>query len=805
MIKNYLTIALRTLKKYKGYAAINIFGLAIGLASAILIMLYVQDELSYDQHHENLEQIYRITSHGRFQSDDMNYAVTGNPVGPAMKMEFPGVKEYVRLQSLDRSEFRIGDQKFIEKEVLFADSSIFDVFTIPLIKGNKETALASPDKVVLTETTAERYFGYEDPIGKTITWSNRDKKLEVSGVVKDCPETSHFQYDMLVSYISSRQSNHSLWLSHAVHTYLFLQDGLSPEKLKSQFPDLLKKYIGPEVERFFGSSLEEFRKSGNSWGYKLQPLEDIYLHSDLDMEIGETGNMKDVYFFSIIAIFLIFIAVINFMNLSTAKSANRAKEVGVRKVTGSLRKQLISQFLMEAFVITIIALLVATVFVELSLPLFNNFTNKNLAIQYFQEPGFFLFLLGLGVFVGLLAGSYPAFYLSAYKPITVLKGKLGTGAKNSRLRSILVTFQFIITIVLFISTFIVNRQMQYIKNKDLGFQKDHVMLINQVNALGDNKDAFMQELLKNPQVETASYSRGVPGEIKESTAFYPEGVSSKESMMVNITATDSYFDETYNIEMDEGQFFSDKYSSDSMGVVINEAAQKKLGYESPLGKRLYLVQGDGEDIELRVLGVMKNFNYESLHHIIEPLVLYFLDGRFSRMSVKISPENVDETIDFIKSRWGEFVQANPFNYSFLEKDWDAKYQKEQRVGVVFKSFSIIAILIACLGLLGLASFMAEQRMKEIGVRKVFGASVASIIRLLSREIVVLIIISTLVSWPIAYYFMNNWLNDFAFRVDLNLLVFIVSSLIAFLVAFFIVGYRAYKTATTNPAYSLRDE
>ena len=805
MIKNYFKIAIRTLQKYKGYAAINIFGLAIGLASAILIMLYVQDELSYDKHHKNLEQIYRITSHGRFQSDDMNQAVTGNPVGPAMKSEFPAVKEFVRLQALDKSEFRIGEKKFIEKEVLFADSSIFDVFTIPLLKGNKDKALASPNKVVVTQSTASRYFGDEDPIGKTITWHDRDKELEVTGVVADCPETSHFQYELLVSYVSSRQASNPIWLSNLVHTYLVLQEGMAPKEIESQFPKLIKKYIGPEVERFFGSSLEEFNESGNNWGYKLQPLEDIYLHSGLDMEIGETGNMNDVYFFSIIAIFLIFIAVINFMNLSTAKSANRAKEVGVRKVTGSFRKQLIFQFLTEAFVITFMALVIATVFVELSLPAFNNFTNKNLAIQYLQEPGFLLFLLSLGVFVGLLAGSYPAFYLSGYKPVAVLKGKLGSGSKNSRLRSTLVTFQFIITIVLFISTFIVNRQMEFIKNKDLGFQKDHVMVVNQVNALRANTDAFEQELLKNSHVKRVSYSRGVPGEIGGKTAFYPEGVSSKESIILNFTYTDDHFDETYSIEMEEGRYFSEDYSSDSLGVVINKAAQRKLGYESPLGKRLYLIQGDGNNIEFRVLGVMKNFNYESLHHNIEPLVVYYMNNRFSKMSVKISPDNVNETVDFVKSKWGEFVQATPFNYSFLENDWEAKYRKEQRVGMIFKSFSILAILIACLGLLGLASFMAEQRMKEIGVRKVFGASIASIIRLLSREIVVLIIISTLVSWPIAYYLMNNWLNDFAFRVDLNLLVFIFSSLLAFLVAFFIVGYRAYKTAVTNPANSLRDE
>jgi putative ABC transport system permease protein len=805
MLKNYFKIALRTLQKYKGYAIINVFGLAVGLASAILIMLYVQDELRYDSHHEKGDQIYRITFQGRIRSNEMKTALSSNPMGPVLKQEFPAVKEIVRIQPQQKSVIQIGDRKYIEDHLLYADSTVFEVFTMPFLEGNPKKALAEPDKAVLTESLAERYFGDASPVGKTIEWVNGNRELEVTGVIEDCPATSHFQYDLLVSYLSSGRIDNDMWLSTNIYTYLLLQKDISGDKVEAQFPAIVEKYVGPQIEEIFGASLESFYEAGNAWGYHLQPLGDIYLHSDYDYEIGKTGSINNIYFFSIIAVFLIIIAAINFMNLATAKSATRAKEVGVKKVTGSSRRQLVFQFITEAMLITFLGLILAIVFVELTLPFFNSLADKHLDIHYFQNPLFLMVLLGVGLLVGLMAGSYPAFYLSAFNPVTVLKGKLSGGAKNSRLRGMLVVFQFIITIVLIVSTIVVGRQMSYISQKDLGFNKKHVMVINRVSELGTDHEAFRQELLGHPNILSASYSRNVPGGMTSTTAFYPEGASPQESMVMDFSAADPYYDETYGIEMSAGRFFSEDYSTDSLGILINEAARRKFGYEQAVGKKVTLMQGEGEDVEFQVVGVMKNFNFKSLHHEIQPLILYYINDHYSHLSVQLRPGQLQSTLGFIRDRWEQFVSATPLDYSFLENDWEAKYRQEQKVGKLFRAFSLLAIVVSCLGLFGLASFMAEQRTKEIGVRKVFGAPVSRILRLLFREIVILIAVATLVGWPLAYYFMTDWLEDFAYRIDISWYIFVLASAFTLFIALLTVGYRAFNAATANPAQSLRDE
>jgi len=806
MLKNYIKIALRTLQKYKGYTIINVFGLAIGLASAILIMLYVQDELSYDQHHQNKDRIYRITFQGKIRSSEIQSALSSNPMGPVMRNEYPAIEEMTRFRGTQKSVIRIGDRRYIEDNLYFADSSVFDIFTMPFIHGNPDKALSEPNKVVLTESIAKKYFGNTSPIGKTIEWVNGEIEMEITGVIEDCPETSHFQYDLLVSYMSSGYYEVDMWLSTNVYTYVLLQKGYTAGQMERQFPAMVKKYVGPQVEEIFGASWEKFNEAGNAWGYHLQPLTDIYLRSELDNEIGKTGSINNVYFFSVIAFFLILIAAINFMNLATAKSANRAREVGVKKVNGSSRKQLILQFIMEAMMITFLGLLLSLVLVELALPFFNNLADKSLDIHYFQDPIFLLVLLGIGIVVGLMAGSYPAFYLSAFNPVAVLKGKLSGGSKNSKLRGTLVVFQFIITIVLVVSTIVVSRQMHYINQKELGFNKEHVMVINRVSELGSEYDAFRQELLSHPNIQNASYSRNVPGGMTSSTAFYPEGSTPQESMVIDFSATDPYYDETYGIEMAEGRFFSQDYSTDSLGILINEAAKRKFGFKEAVGKNVVLMQGnEGEDIEFRVVGVMKNFNFRSLHHEIQPLIFYYINDHYSHLSVQMQPGQMQETIKFIQGKWEKFVTATPLDYSFLKNDWEAKYRQEQKVGTLFRAFSLLAIIVSCLGLFGLASFMAAQRTKEIGVRKVFGATVPQILRLLSREILILIAVATAIGWPLSYYFMNNWLQDFAYRISISWFVFILASAITLLVALLTVSYRALRAATANPAESLKDE
>ncbi len=806
MIRNYLKIALRTLQKYKGYTIINVFGLAIGLASSILIMMYVQDELSYDQHHSKKEQIYRVTFQGRIRSNDIRTALSPMPMASVLKRDYPLVKEVVRLQPLNKSVIKIGERKFIEDNMLYADSSVFDVFTMPFVEGNPEKALSSPNQVVLTESLARQYFGHASPMGKTIKWINGDMELEVTGVIEDCPGSSHFQYDMLVSFLSSGQIDNQMWLSTRIYTYLVLQQGIAAEELERQFPAMIEEYVGPQIQDIFGGSLSQFNEAGNSWGYHLQPLTDIYLHSDYDHEIGATGSMNNVYFFSVIAVFLVVIAAINFMNLATAKSANRAKEVGVRKVNGSSRRQLVIQFISEAFMITFLGLILALVMVELALPVFNQFTDKTLEIHYLENPLFVLILLVIGLLVGLLAGSYPAFYLSAFNPVSVLKGRISSGSRNSKLRGTLVVFQFLIAIVLVISTIIVNRQMRFINHKDLGFNKEHVMVVNRVSELGAQQEAFRQEILDHPNVLAASYSRNVPGRINTTTAFYPEGSSANESMVMDFSATDPHFKKTYGLEMARGRFFSTDYATDSLGVLINETAMKQFGFEEPIGKTITLMDsGEEGNIDFKVVGVMKDFNFKSLHHKIQPLILYYINQDFSHLSIRLGSGDPKGALDFIRGKWKRFVHSTPLDYSFLKNDWASKYRQEQKVGTLFTVFSLLAIFISCLGLFGLASFMAEQRTKEIGVRKVYGASVPRVLCLLFREILILVGLATLIGWPLSYYWMNNWLEHFAYRIDISPIAFLLASFLTLLISLATVGYRAYGAATSNPAESLKDE
>lgn len=805
MIKNYLKIAFRTLSKYKGYALINIFGLAIGLASAILIMLFVQDELSYDKNHAKADRIYRVGLRGKIKKDDLNTAVTCYPMASTLREEYPMVEQATRLQPREDALIKIGSKQHMEQQMLLADSTVFDIFTMPFIQGDPKKALKEPNTAVLTRSAAQTYFGNENPVGKVIEWVDGNQEFEVTGVIEDSKNNSHFQYNVLVSFTTSSSANSQLWIGNSVYTYLELREGASPEKLKEQFPSLVEKYVGPQIEQAMGVSMEEFNEQGNQWGYFLQPLTDIYLHSDLNNELGKTGNINNVYFFSIIALFLILIAAINFMNLSTAKSANRAKEVGIRKVSGSNRSQLIGQFLSEAIMISFIALVVALILVKLALPPFNNLAQKSLSFNFLEDPLFLMGIILFGVIVGLLSGSYPAFYLSRFNPSTVLKGNLSSGSKNSKLRGLLVIFQFIITIILLISTFVVSRQMNFVNNKDLGFNKEQVMVINRTSPLGSQAETFRQEILKNPKINRASYSLHVPGTIESNTAFYEEGSSARQSVVIDYTGTDCYFDETYNLKMAAGRFFSEDYATDSLCVVINEAAAQKLGLEEPVGKKLYLVNPREEDRAYKIIGVTKNFNYASLHHKIRPLVMIYVNAYPGNLSLQLNLSQLDETIRFLESKWNHFVPGQPFHYSFLKNDWEAKYRQEERAGTIFRLFSILAIFVACLGLLGLASFMAEQRTKEIGVRKVFGASVSSIMGILSKEVVILIGISTLIAWPVAYYFMNNWLQDFAYRIELSLLTFILASITAFGIALLTIGQRAYSAATANPAESLKDE
>lgn len=808
MFRNFITIAFRNLVTHKAYSLINISGLAIGLASAILILLYVQDELSYDKFHDNYDQIYRVGLHGNIQGNELVVGVTCVPMAPTLVRDYPEVISATRLFAFAGEPIvRYEDNSFLEDRFFYADSSFFAVFRTGLLKGDPTTVLARANTVVITDEMANKYFGSEEPIGKVIEVGVDRTEFEVTGVVEKYPGNSHLKFDFLGSMETTEFINSTFWINNMLYTYFELQDGFSPEQLEAKFPDLVMKYVGPQMEQFVQASMEDFFETGNKYGYFLQSIKDIHLQSDVEYELEPGGNVASIYIFSVIALFLIIIASINFMNLATAQSSTRAREVGIRKVVGSMRSKLINQFLTESVVLSFVSLLIGVGLVWFVLPYFNTLAGKELSLDLAHNKILIPSLLILGLVVGLLSGSYPAFFLASFQPVKVLKGKIESGLKSRYLRGILVIFQFSVAIILFISTIIVSRQMNFIQKKELGYDKENLVVVNRITALQDQKDAFQEELSKFPDLIQSGFTNSLPTVMFGNTAFRPEGTTAESTHAINYWYVGYDFQKTLKMEMTEGRWFSRDILSDSTAVVINEAAVKVLGMEDPIGKNLMLIGGarDG-DLPLKIVGIVKDFHYESLHKTIHPLVIGFLPSQSSSyLVVRIQPENYQKTVDLIKRKWDEFVPEQPFDYVFLEDDLTTAYKDDFRTGTIFTIFSVLAIFISLLGLIGLASYTAAQRTKEIGVRKVMGASVSLIIKMLSREVFILIGISTLIAWPVGYYFMKSWLQNFAFRVELGILSFIIASLLALIIAILTVGLRAYRTATANPADSLRDE
>ncbi len=806
MVKNYLLIALRNAWRNKGYTLINLLGLAIGISSSIIILLFVLDELSYDKHNENFKEIYRICVRGKIQGNELEAALSNAPMGATLKTDFPEVEEFTRLFTFDGDPIvRYGDNVFIEENFYYADSTFFDVFTAPAIYGDPALMLNRPNTVILTEEAAHKYFGFEDPVGKVLKVGQEEENFEVTGVVKGFPENSHFRFNMLGSMTSIYLADVTRWLGNNNYTYLRLQEGFVADNLEAKFPALLEKHMGPQLEEMLGMTMEEFFSAGNSYGYFLEPLKEIHLQSDLQFEINPGGSRASVIIFSVIAVFLIIIASINFMNLATASAAKRATEVGIRKVAGAERQRLIWQFLTESFLTTVLALILAVVLVELFLPGFNNLAGKNLELISIGPWRLFFGLLAIGLFVGFAAGSYPAFFLSSFKPTVVLKSGAMRGIRGALLRRGLVTFQFIITIVLFICTLVVNRQMNYMQNKDLGFNKENLVVVDRIYVLGTQIEAFRQELLKNPTIRQATVSSAVPGGLIGDNAYVPEGAETSETHAINNIWADWHFMETYGLELVEGRWFQDSNPTDSFGIVINEAAVRALSFEDPLSHRLSTSFGDDSDDPLQIIGVVKDFNFQSLHQEIRPLVIQFNSQNNYQMTVQISGNQTGKSLSYIEETWNSFMEQQPVHMTFLEEDLASLYNNDEKSATVFSIFSVLAIFIAALGLLGLASFSAAQRTKEVGIRKAMGASISSVLVTLSKEFIWLILLAALASWPVGYFFMRDWLQDYPIRVDLELQVFIVSTVMAFLIAAVTVILRVYQAASTNPIKCLRYE
>ncbi|MFO7446621.1 MAG: ABC transporter permease [Ignavibacteriaceae bacterium] len=804
MIKNYIKIALRNLLKYKTYSFINIVGLAIGIAACITILLFIQDDLGYDKYHEKADQIYRVHTQGKLAGNELNMAVSPAPLGEAFVRDFPEVIHYTRFLPNNNMLIRYKDNVFNETRFFWADSTTFEVFTMPFVKGNPKTALNQPHTVVLTETLAKKYFGDEDPMDKVMNFED-GTPYTVRGVIKDSPPNTHFHYDMFASVASIEAGRNPYFISSNFYTYIVLKKGASAEELQKKLPAFTDKYAGPQLHQAIGIPFDELEKRGDSYGFYLTPLTDIHLHSHLDYEIEPNSDIKYVYIFSIIAVFILLIACINFMNLSTARSAMRSKEVGIRKVLGSNKAQLVKQFLIESILLAAIAIILAIMLVEFLLPSFSSIAGKELHTNYFDNPAAIPAMLLTILVVGLLAGSYPAFFLSSFQPVKVMKGK-NDGSKNSFLRSGLVVFQFAISIILFAGTFIVSDQLRYVQEKKLGFNKEHVLVIQRAWSLETSAQAFKDGLLKNPDIISVSNSNNLPGKLFSQTIFRTEDVAENQQFPLAVMSTDHDFTRTMGIELSTGRYFSTEYPSDTVSVVLNENAVKYLGIKDAVGKRIILVGANIEQsVAYNIIGVVKDFHYESLHQEIRPLAIFYTPGQTSYLPVRLRADNIASAVSFIQSEWKKFVPGKPFEYFFLDDDFNNLYQAEHKTGQIFTSFSVLAIFIACLGLFGLAAFTAERKTKEIGIRKVLGASVSSILLLISKEFLKWLILANLIAWPIAYYFMNGWLQDFAYRIDISLWVFFISGITAIIIALVTVMLQAMKAAIADPVRSLKYE
>lgn len=813
MLQNYFTVAFRNLKKQRFYTFINVAGLAVGVASCLIIVLFVINELSYDKHYADHERLFRVQSELKFGDNHLIMAVTPAPLAETLRKDFPEVEASGRFWDAGTSIFRRGEESFKEPHTVFADSSIFRIFQMPFIAGDPASALVEPNSIVISRKAAEKYFPDKTALGQTIV-ANDGNAWKVTGVIENLPRNGHFYFDFIMSLVTSDYNKDGNWLSNNFNTYLKLAKGADAKGLEAKFQKMVDTYAGPQARAALGAdfTMEKFRASGNKLEFTLIPVTDIHLKSDRVAELGANSDIIYVYIFSIIAAFILVIACINFMNLSTARSSNRAKEVGIRKVMGSFRSHLVRQFLTESVLLSMISFVLAIMIAWMSLPMFNELALKDLSVP-FQSPGFWMLLVGGALATGVLAGLYPSFFLSAFRPVNVLKGNTALGTRSGLVRGALVVFQFWISIVLVIGTIAVNRQLNYIQNKKIGFNKDQVIVIKDAYALRDQLQAFKTEVEKDSRIIAGTVSGFLPvaGTSRSDNAQWPEGKSPTEENMVSLQVWDVDHDyvKTLGMTIREGRDFSKDFPSDSSGVILNEAAVKMFGYEGdPIGKRIVTFASSNLDPNnlhvSTIIGVVEDFHYESLRQNIGPVGLFLSRSR-GLISFRFEAKNANEVIQTIETQWKKFGSGLPFDYSFLDEDFGNMYSAEQRLSDIFTVFAVLAIIIACLGLFALTAFTAEQRTKEIGIRKVLGASVSGIVVLLSKEFGKLILIAFLLAAPIAWYGIDAWLESYTYKTEIGVAVYLLAGLAAFAIAWLTMSYQSIRAALANPIKSLRSE
>ncbi|MGZ8525880.1 MAG: ABC transporter permease [Chitinophagaceae bacterium] len=808
MIRNYLKIAIRNLLRYRFISFINLFGLTVGLTCCLLITTYILNELSYDKYNKNADNIYRVTR--SFNNSEgvvsLNLATVAPPFGYYLPTDFPEIKKMTRLLDNGTTPMKYQEKIFNEKGVFFADENLFDVFTVKVLKGSPKTALYDPFSVMLTEETAKKYFGDEDPMNKTIR-VNSQFDIKVTGIYKAFPANAHMHPSMLVSFNTLRDSAvygeenlRRSWGNNSFFTYLLMPDNFSPQKMIAQFPAFVDRRMSGE--EYIGQKASKFTKLG------LQKLTDIHLYSHTDYEAEPNGDISRVYIFSAIALFILLIACINYMNLSTARSALRAKEIGIRKVVGARRKELIGQFLGESILICWAAILIAGIFTFFTLPWLNKLSGQDLSFNMLLQPKIIIPLLITPFVVGIVSGIYPALFMSSFQPVKTLKGLFKVGGSSISFRKVLVVAQFSISIILIITTVIVFQQLNYIQKKSLGFDKERVVTMAYSNEVARQYESFRNELLQNSAFKNMTRSSRIPtGRLLDNMGANTVNGDSLQPVTTDIkfVSSDHDFVSTFGIPMMSGRYFSRGYGTDTASFVINESSVKALGWtkENAIGKPFKYGNQKGH-----IIGVINDFHFESMHQSIVPMVFIMTPPSqpyYNNLSIKIVGNNIAPAISYLEKTWKKFFPETPVDYTFLDENFDRLYQSEQRQATIFTVFACIAIFIACLGLFGLSAFSISQRIKEIGVRKVLGANVQGIVGLLSKDFLKLVGIAAVMAFPVAWFAMNNWLKDFAYRINIQWWVFIVAGILAAAIAFVTVSFQAIKAAVSNPVKSLGTE
>lgn len=804
MFKNYFSIALRNLWRNKGFSAITIFGLAIGMTTCLLITLFVTDELSYDRFNKKADRIYRINADFFVNGNAFKERFSPSQLGPVLLQEYPNVENYVRFIRQGSILVKKGNTTLVEKNACFADSTLFDVFSLQMISGDAKTALTQPHTMVISERMALKYFNSTDVVGKTLQTDNV-ATYQISGVIKDVPDQSHLHFDFVraLSELPESRENGG-WMSDNYATYVLMREGATGAQLQSYVDAVTKKYMEGPLKKMTGSTFADLEKSGGHFGYNLLPLTNIHLYSPLPDEAEPSGNIQYVYIFIAVAIIILLIACVNFMNLSTARSAGRAKEVGVRKVLGSQRSSLIFQFLTESTLTSFFALLLAVALAILLLPYLNQLSGKNITL----EAGYFLWLLPFLVVtagaIGLLAGSYPAFFLSGFEPIKVLKGRLNSGFRNGWLRNSLVVFQFASAILLIVGTLVINSQLNYIRNKKLGYNREQVLILGNTQSLWIHARNFKNEVLNIPGVESGTMTGSLPTDMRQNTSIYSKDAARSTGQVTGVPEwyVDADYIHTMGMQMASGRNFSPDMPSDTFAVLLNETAARLFGFND-LNERYLYAEGN---TPLKVIGVVRDFNAGSLRNKIPPMV-FRLRENFHSMAFRIQTSNIQGLIAKIKSAYEAQpgMGGQPFVYSFLDDDFNRLYIAEQRTGRIFISFAVLAVFIASLGVFGLITYAAEQRTREIGIRKVLGASVTGIVTMLSKDFLKLVLVAIVIATPLAWYMMSRWLQNFAYQVKMSWTIFVLAAFIAIAITILTVSYRAIRAATANPVNSLKAE